>query len=1047
MHSSRLLSPALGLLLLLAAAPPPAAASFAEPDVQYRPKFRYWLPDASIPPATLTADIAAIASAGGGGLELLPYYQYGLPESQRGISPPTDWTIYGYGTPAFRDIFRTALTAVADEGLVMDFAQGANQGQGVPSVPGEEGLAVEWAYVNVTVGKGEGGWRGVLPRSGQPGNPFESFMHGLEEFGGQVLKRVVAVEVVGSRNASAGAGRFTSTFVENTLGRVVDLTAEVDPETRELSWTPPEGESEWRLMAWYERYTNQKSCSGGLNATEYIGNGSWTVDHFSAAGEWGGFGDGGFSVVALAVAAIADAFSIGSRKLTDFFDAHVIPDDETRELLASVGKYGWEDSMEMVSSLWWTPELPSMFNESRGYDITLCLPYLITAANYWNGAVLPYGEGFVAENATFGDKCNEDYRTTLNEGYQDYLAAIFAPEVLPTDLANVKKLDDFSILDAPEGESLGFHNTIDTYRQFSGPAHLSGISVISSECGALSGAPYQQTLNDLLWSVRRGLAAGISMHVLHGFAYSGPYTNTTWPSYTTFTYRYSEMWNQHQPSWMHINETIRYIARNQYVSQSGTPSVDLAFYLYEAPWAVSAQYMDTNLEALGYTYEYLSSNNLQAPEAVVEGSILAPTRQSFKALIFSNASAISPGGAAKVQEFAEAGLPVFFVGATNLTSIGQEPGAAAEVASTIGSVVNSGLENVYTVASSADLPEALSSAGILPKVSFSNATSWYPFWRRGADGLDYAFIYNDDQSAQTVDVTFATTGTPYHFDAWTGAITPVLQYTTSSSPSSITIPITLASNQTTILGFLAPSNTTTDILPAAPPTHITSTTGAIAGLVSSPSNSSSSITAYLTGPATLTLSTGTTHNLTASPPPPATTLASGWSIAIEDWHRTSDPYSMATAITHHNYTNATLAPWTELDGDTLAGVSGVGRYRTSFATPPGAEGGGALLALGPVTGGSMRAWVNGAAVGPLDVSDARADLSGVLEGEGGEVNVLEVEVASTLFNRVKKDAGETWSVGVTANEENDAFYAVNAWKEYGLLGPVVVTWVGVVGVV
>lgn len=79
--------------------------------------------------------------------------------------------------------------------------------------------------------------------------------------------------------------------------------------------------------------------------------------------------------------------------------------------------------MEMVSSLWWTPELPSRFNESRGYDITLCLPYLITAANYWNGAVLPYGEGFVAENATFGDKCNEDYRTTLNEGYQEYLAA------------------------------------------------------------------------------------------------------------------------------------------------------------------------------------------------------------------------------------------------------------------------------------------------------------------------------------------------------------------------------------------------------------------------------------------------------------------------------------------------------------------------------------------------------------------------------------------------------------------------------------------------
>ncbi|OJD32230.1 uncharacterized protein BKCO1_4000073 [Diplodia corticola] len=997
------------------------------------------LPDASIPPSTLQSDIAALSTLGAGGLELLGYYQYGLVAAQTGgvAAPPTDWTIYGFGTPSFAALFRAALEQVRAEGLLLDFAQGANQGQGVPSVPGERGLAVELAYANVSVdvvragGGGGGRWEGVLPESVQPVNAFGAFMHGAEEFGAQVLRAVLAVEVVAAQNVSTDSGDLT--FSENTVGRVVDLTGEVDPVLRELNWTAPEGESEWRLMAWYERYTNQRSCAGGVNATDYIGNGSWTVDHFSAA---------------------------GSKKLTDFFDAHVIPDAETRELLASVGKYGWEDSMEMFSALLWTPELPSMFNQSRGYDITLCLPYLITPANYWNSEALPYGEGFVDENTTFGDKCNEDYRTTLNEGYQEYLAVYVnwshglgvEYSAQPAYNLPLNMLDDIPILDAPEGESLGFNNIIDTYRQFSGPAHLSGISVISSECGALSGAPYQQTFNDLLWSVRRGLATGISMHVLHGFAYSGPYTNTTWPSYTTFAYQFSEMWNQHQPSWIHMNDTIRYIARNQYVSQAGTPSVDLAFYLYEAPWAVSAQYMDTNLEELGYTYEYLSANNLLSPEAFVEDNILAPTKQSFKALIFSNASAITPGGAAKVQEFSEAGLPVFFVGATNFTSIGQEPGAAAEVASTISSVVNSGLENVHTVTSSADLPDALSQAGILPKVSFSTPTSWYPFWRR-ADGIDYAYIYNDGLASQTVDVTFATTGTPYFFDAWTGAITPVLQYTTSPSSPSITIPITLASNQTTILGFAhANSSTTADPLPAAPDTHITSATGALAGLVpSSPSpnsTTSTTITAYLTGPASLTLSTGQTLNLTTAPPPPATTLSSGWSITIEDWHRTSDPYSMDTAITTHTLANATLAPWSALG---LPAASGIGRYTTSFATLPGANA--ALLSLGPVAH-SMRAWLNGVALPPLDVADARADLTGLLllpplplpakKQEGaGEANELVVEVTTTLFNRVKADGNATWSVGATANELNGAFYETHAVKEYGLLGPVVVEWVAV----
>lgn len=147
-------------------------------------------------PETVQADIAAIGAVGAGGIELLGYYQYGLPEAERGVPPPTDWTLYGFGTPAFRDVFHAALQATSDGALVMDFAQGANQGQGVPSVPGTEGLAVELAYANVTVQAGQA-WEGVLPLSAQPSNPFSSFMHSLEEFGGQVLRAVQAVEVVG----------------------------------------------------------------------------------------------------------------------------------------------------------------------------------------------------------------------------------------------------------------------------------------------------------------------------------------------------------------------------------------------------------------------------------------------------------------------------------------------------------------------------------------------------------------------------------------------------------------------------------------------------------------------------------------------------------------------------------------------------------------------------------------------------------------------------------------------------------------------------------
>lgn len=702
------------------------------------------------------------------------------------------------------------------------------------------------------------------------------------------------------------------------------------------------------------------------------------------------------------------------------------------------GSVAWEDSMEMQSSLWWTPTFFDRFEKARGYDITTCLPYLIKKENFWNSGSTPYSDTFSSKNTSVGDKCNDDYHTTLNEGYQEYLGAYetwahglgIQYSAQPAYNLPMSMLDDVAILDAPEGESLGFSDIIDMYRQFSGPAHLANISVISSECGALSGAPYRQTMNDLLWSVRRGLSAGISMHVLHGFAYSGEYTNTTWPSYTTFAYSFSEMWNQHQPSWIHMNDSLAYIARNQYVSQAGPPSVDLAFYHYSAPQAIESQYSDSNLETPGYTYEYLSAGNLQAPEAVVEGGILAPNGPSYKAIVFSNQTLISAAGAAKLHEFATAGFPVFFVGSTDFSSIGKAPGEAQNVTSTMNSILNSGLDNVHTVATSAHLPDALSSAGILPKVSFSDATSWYPFWRR-ADGIDYAYIYNDGDSTQTVDVKFDTTGTPYQFDAWTGAITPVLQYTTT--PTSLTIPITLAANQTTILGF-APANASSPSLPAAPSTHITSSTGAVVGLTPSTNGTPS---AHLTGPASFTLSNGQSRNLTATPPP-ATTLST-WDIIIEDWQRTANHLSMDTSITHHNFSATPLAPWSHLD-PALVNASGIGHYTTSFNATTTTT---ARLHLGPVTN-TIRAWLNGRVLPPIDLTNAVVDVSGYLQRGA---NQLEVEVSTTLFNRVRAYGNGTWAVGVNANEHNGAWYEAHAPMTYGLLGPVAVEWVGVVDVV
>lgn len=113
--------------------------SFESPSSRVRPRFRYWLPDAGVNATIVQEDIKSAGAIGAGGVELVPYYNYG--ES----APGADWSKYGFGTPAFVDIFGAALRAHKDAGMVMDFSIGPAAGQGLPASVDDEGL--QWDLV------------------------------------------------------------------------------------------------------------------------------------------------------------------------------------------------------------------------------------------------------------------------------------------------------------------------------------------------------------------------------------------------------------------------------------------------------------------------------------------------------------------------------------------------------------------------------------------------------------------------------------------------------------------------------------------------------------------------------------------------------------------------------------------------------------------------------------------------------------------------------------------------------------------------------------
>ncbi|KAI1415147.1 hypothetical protein F5Y13DRAFT_178211 [Hypoxylon sp. FL1857] len=975
------------------AASTPIFDGFVSPGVEYRPKFRYWLPDASADVDAVVRDIGEIAA-------------------------PTNWSEYGFGTEAYRPIFRAVMEATAKNGILLDFSIGANQGQGVPSEPEQIGLALEMAYVNVTVPIG-GSFNGTLPLSTQPVSPeLGQFMYGLEEFGQQNISTVLAVEVLDQ------SGEPPDTVV---IGHIIDLSDDVDPKTRFISWTPPSGAaaSTWRLVAWYQRYTNQRSIGGGPDARNFVQNGSWIVDHFSAE---------------------------GAKKMTQFFDDYVVPEAGDKEALSRVVKYAWEDSMEMNSALWWTHGFAERFRVSRGYDINNCLPFLIRADIFWSAIAVPYGETFVSMNQTFAEGCNDDYRIVLQEGYEEYVqAAREWSHARGGEYSNqpaynlpLNMLDSIPLLDAPEGESFGFNDNPDIYRQMGGPAHMAGIPIVSSECGAQMTTGYTQSLQDLLWHMRRGLATGITMNVLHGYAYSGTFVNTTWPGYTVFSYVVTEMWGPRMPTWRHINDTFAYVSRNQYLGQTGTPKVDLAFYQYAAPFD-PVGYDDNNLQQLGFTYDYLGPRSFSADIATVENGILAPRGPAYKGIVFNNQTKLTVEAAKQMKKFAEAGLPIFIVGKAEFHSTGNQGKDTAIVNSTMEEVIAM-KRNVFVLSQAAELPAALIAAKVRPRAQFTDGdVNWYSFWRNTEDA-EHVFLYNDGNETRTANVSFEGTASriPYVLDAWTGDVTPLLLY--SLDGPNMNVPVTLVPNQTAVIAFVSNSYS----LAPQPAAVATAIGGGIEALRYTHAASRSGMLAYLSsGPSSIHLSNNKTLNLTGGPPPPLRLPV--WNITVNDWQSTEDRYSMDTAVKSHHYKDRELVAWKELDPETLTNTSGTADYSVEFDMPstrsPQQRLGGRIH-LGPIKD-SIRVWMNGNRLPPVDLTsspDIVVDITDHLAA-AGQSNKLRVELVSTLYNRVRAEKDMIWTFGIPASLANNAYFEENPPRDYGLVGPAWVEWLEIVEVV
>ncbi|PYH34346.1 uncharacterized protein BO87DRAFT_308478 [Aspergillus neoniger CBS 115656] len=961
--------------------------TFQDPSSNVRPRFRYWVNDASLNLNVVAEDVKAMGESGAGGLELLGYYLYGDTlnyGAQMQCPLQSDWTTFGFGSPAWKSLADTVLVTAKKYDLLVDLAMGPNQGAGVPAPYNDDGLLWDLPGFNSTF-PSDKGFDGIIPGWGA----------------GPLIAAVTAhVSSTGSSNETY------KVLAESSLLDVTNLVKSNGHLQIQANKTADS--SEQLIFAYYLVHSEYREVESPDNLpaavpqspiTSYPQNGSWVVDHFSPQG-------------ALVV--------------IDFWKQSLL-DSETGALIREVGNYLWEDSQEYTVSTFWTPHLQEVFQTNRGYSINRFIPILVGSG----GGSTPQTT-YVTDEPDAGASHTVDYQQTLTELNAEYLTSLtqwsndlgiqFSAQVvynLPMDmLANVPYVN------GPECETLGFRDSIDSYRQFAGPAHLAGKRIITNEAGAEMAKAYQEPIPELLWTLKRSFAGSVNQFVLHGYPYSGNYGNTTWPGFTTFSYEFSEMHGPRQPSFAFYRDFLDWISRTQFVQQTGIPKADIVFWSKSTSYkTLPTVYSPVDLQSAGYIYEYLSPDNFVLPGAYVSNGTFAPDQQAFRALVVRANETLTASGVAKLVEYAHSKLPIIFSGGLPGNYSGYNPKAARQAVSTIRNLTS--LYNVHIVPYE-NLAATLNSLNILPRTSVSANRTWYTTWRYDTKTLtDYVYVYNDAAGVpygggtSSGSISFETTGTPFLYDAWSGDIIALSIY--QKSETHVTIPLTLAGNQSVIIGFhknaqpsLHLQNTTDGVLWA------TSNTTHLAVLRSFDQESRD---VYLSNEKSVTLAPMLT---------PAFTLGN-WTLIVESWTAPSEFYNVESRPTRTNHTFAlpNILPWNQVS-TSLTNVSGIGYYSTTFDWPPEATNGtvsGAIIDLGPIVH-TARVTINGHVLPPGEITWAKWDIGQFIRRGR---NSVEVVVSTTLGNVLRTYWDELETSGqhastVVPSPPDEA--------DYGLIAPV-----------
>jgi len=631
----------------------------------------------------------------------------------------------------------------------------------------------------------------------------------------------------------------------------------------------------------------------------------------------------------------------GTDAIIDVWEKNILDDGEIRALMGKIDGAIFEDSIELsCATIPWTNRFAEEFKSFRGYDILPFLPILQSLKGS--------KERFLVDTR-IEKLLVDDYYTTLNDLYlRDHVGRLtdwthtFGYKYRAQSYGgDVNTSAASCVLDVAEGESLGFGEMREFFRNISGGVHMTGRKYLSDEVLADLMKGYSLDWKSAAATLNSNWAAGVNRMVIHGMSYetevSGKYSQ--WPGWHAFQNAFADPWGDRQTYWQDVDKLSAFIARTQAVLQGGKPQMDLAVYKGQRAYG----YGYTRLLDFGYSYDIISNPHLFLPETVVDNGVLCPDGPAYKALLVVDQAMIPVASAKKLKELAEQGLTILFVG-----SLPEKANGAFTPDAEAVDVIKTMLEkpNVFHAADLDDVAALLHAHGIIARASYENRRL-EPICRTDESGT-YYFLYNNGDASET-EVTLQGKGKPVLVDAWTGAVTTIPN---EMADGGVKVAVALASKDAKIIALI-PDAEDAKQKTFGEPIELTQFTTAIESWGPDPD--------------------------AAIPTQSKKTVIDFGAQLLGKWDDLP----------------ATDSQLNKLGVDGMNHVSGRGTYRTSFDLPACD---GAILTV--ETGDCMvvAGTINEKPLPPVNQRSGEVDLAGLVqEGE----NTLELTIATTLINRLR----------------------------------------------